>query len=72
MLTIKQAIEKVIEIEGSKYKAAQSLDIQFTMLKNYLKGNTRRPQFKTCKVIYDKYSLVVFPFTEEELQKDEM
>ena len=68
MIIIKEAVEKVVKEEGSKYKAAQSLDMQYTMLKNYLKGSTRRPQFKTCKIIYDKYKLVVFPFTEKELQ----
>jgi len=68
MTKISKALKPIIDSGTSKYKLAKILGVSPIMVNNYLKDKVLSPKFEVCKSIYDRYNVVVFPYTEEELQ----
>jgi len=69
MITVREALQSVLDSGVKKYGIAKTLGVQPIMIDNYLKGKVKSPGFATCKKIYDNYGIVTFPYYKEELDR---
>lgn len=68
MTLIADFLKPLVDHGVSKYSIAKSIGVQPIMISHYLAGKVKSPNFRVCKAIYDKWEVVIFPYTEEELQ----
>ena len=69
MITVQKAMYELINNQGlTAYRIAKDIGTSQVLVKSYLDGKVKSPQYKFCKAIYDNYKLVVFPYTEDELK----
>jgi len=71
MVLIKDYVEVQLESGLSKYRVAKNLGVQPIMIDHYLTKKVRTPSFRVCKTIYDTSGVVIFPYSEEELEQPE-
>lgn len=69
MVLIKNYIEVQRESGLSKYRIGKNLGVNPIMIDHYLTKKVRTPSFRVCKTIYDNSGVVVFPYSEEELEQ---